>query len=293
VAWVFVLSLAFAAVTQAAYNETLASQRLLPLVAGAYSEFPEVCVFTTFDGGQITKKVTTQCGSNPEDTGSLCFAYIGVAPADRAIFIVYRGTTNYFQLYQEILNTAVHPKVPTAIGGTMNKYFYNIYQALYRELRPALVELNRKYPGFKIWVTGHSLGGALATITGGELVGVEGIPATRIVLITFGQPRIGDGDYASRIARLLPDAYRVINSKDIVVSIPPILQSYWHTNNEVWYKNGMSESGSPHAICPAESQGCFNSIPPGELAVADHFFYFGVNVGAYGLAGCFARFLFG
>jgi len=53
--------------------------------------------------------------------------------------------------------------------------------------------LHKKYPSYAIKTTGHSLGGALAQLAGMSLThsGYD------VSMINFGQPRIGDADYAS------------------------------------------------------------------------------------------------
>ena len=46
-------------------------------------------------------------------------------------------------------------------------------------------------------VTGHSLGGSMASICAGVLSKLEIWPKNQIKLITFGQPRTGDMPYAA------------------------------------------------------------------------------------------------
>jgi hypothetical protein len=70
-----------------------------------------------------------------------------------------------------------------------------------------------------VWVTGHSLGGAEATLTAVRL-SRQGLPLGP--LYTFGAPRAGDGDFA-RAADLELDRaiYRVVNESDIVPRLAP------------------------------------------------------------------------
>jgi pimeloyl-ACP methyl ester carboxylesterase len=77
------------------------------------------------------------------------------------------------------------------------------------ELLPEIEKLQAQ--GLKIWITGHSLGAALATLAADRLQAVHG-------LYTFGSPRVGDEAFQ---ARFRPKAYRVVNGKDIVASVPP------------------------------------------------------------------------
>ncbi|MGG6298327.1 lipase family protein [Leptolyngbya sp. AN02str] len=68
-------------------------------------------------------------------------------------------------------------------------------------------------------ITGHSLGGALATVAASSLVkqgfNIQG-------LYTFGQPRVGDIIFAAEIGQALQHrVFRFVNNNDIVPHIPP------------------------------------------------------------------------
>ena len=72
----------------------------------------------------------------------------------------------------------------------------------------------------KLWITGHSLGGALAVLAGGaslfspdSLLPVSGI-------YTFGQPRVALRDFTLNIeSQLAPRYYRFVNDRDIFARI--------------------------------------------------------------------------
>jgi predicted lipase len=55
----------------------------------------------------------------------------------------------------------------------------------------------------KILFLGHSLGGALASIAAGELVGVQKVPSNRVIMINFGQPRVGNAEYVQAYDKLV------------------------------------------------------------------------------------------
>lgn len=79
--------------------------------------------------------------------------------------------------------------------------------------------------GSRIYVTGHSLGGALATIFAAQLLREHG--ATHAVsLYTFGAPRAGDSEFASAfetsVATTNASATRFHFERDPVVQVPVI-----------------------------------------------------------------------
>lgn len=88
-----------------------------------------------------------------------------------------------------------------------------------------------------LWITGHSLGAALATLAAGFLL-EEGRPIQGVY--TFGCPRVGDHDFVMALnARLNGRNYRLVNNNDIVTRVPPRSFGYDHAG-EFWY---LSEGG--------------------------------------------------
>jgi hypothetical protein len=77
----------------------------------------------------------------------------------------------------------------------------------------------------QIFVTGHSLGGALATLATSHIIKLiidNKISAKPPILYTFASPRVGDSDFAANF-RNLQECYRIANSEDIVPKIPILI----------------------------------------------------------------------
>ena len=74
--------------------------------------------------------------------------------------------------------------------------------------------------GCPIFITGHSLGGALATLGAAYLSGPD-----LTACYTFGAPRVGDQGFANCLR--IP-VYRVVNPLDTVPLVPGWLQGYRH-----------------------------------------------------------------
>ena len=85
-----------------------------------------------------------------------------------------------------------------------------------------------------LWLTGHSLGGALATLSALAL-GHAGAPLAQVSLCTFGQPRVGNDHVQHALESALPDRVRrVVHRNDIVARIPPTQHfGYRHAGQQI------------------------------------------------------------
>jgi triacylglycerol lipase len=71
-------------------------------------------------------------------------------------------------------------------------------------------------PGRSVWLTGHSLGGALATLFADRLPSIAG-------LCTFGSPRVGDAAFADGFTRRHAGrSFRYVNNRDVVTRVPAL-----------------------------------------------------------------------
>jgi triacylglycerol lipase len=81
-----------------------------------------------------------------------------------------------------------------------------------------------------LWFTGHSLGGAMATICAGRCF-LAHIPATPRGVYTFGAPRVGTRRYINNVD---VDLTRWVNNNDIVPRVPPTWLGYRHTGHRIY-----------------------------------------------------------
>ena len=77
-----------------------------------------------------------------------------------------------------------------------------------------------------LWVTGHSLGAAMATLIARRCVMAEHLQ-TPMALFTYGCPRVGNKEYVQEFNDLLVH-HRWVNSGDIVTKVP-LPPFYQHT----------------------------------------------------------------
>eukprot|EP00243_Klebsormidium_subtile_P001449 TRINITY_DN1249_c0_g1_i1.p1 TRINITY_DN1249_c0_g1~~TRINITY_DN1249_c0_g1_i1.p1 ORF type:complete len:622 (+),score=157.55 TRINITY_DN1249_c0_g1_i1:301-2166(+) len=122
-----------------------------------------------------------------------------------------------------------------------NKANWKDNPPLYWQIRLALEKELAENPDAKIYITGHSLGGALAAMFTALLTAEDDVMTERIGgLYTFGQPRVGDWSFAWYLHNKLnlPELrfVRLIYSNDLVPRVPfddPVFQ-YKHLGPFHW-----------------------------------------------------------
>ena len=103
----------------------------------------------------------------------------------------------------------------------------------------------------QIIITGHSLGGALATLAA-DLCSEAGLPVAAVY--TFGSPRVGNGPFARAYnARLAHCTFRVVNARDPVPHVPWLLGTYRHVDTQVYLNaNGFAVIAEPLRVAALE-----------------------------------------
>lgn len=89
-----------------------------------------------------------------------------------------------------------------------------------------LEEFRANLGDMPLYITGHSLGAALATVATQELG--EEFNDQIAACYTFGSPRVGDGTYEKSIKAPF---YRIVNSTDIVTLVPIIFGTFVHVGD--------------------------------------------------------------
>uniref|UniRef100_A0AC34RB88 Fungal lipase-like domain-containing protein n=1 Tax=Panagrolaimus sp. JU765 TaxID=591449 RepID=A0AC34RB88_9BILA len=258
------------------YSDDLARNKFFPLTAIAYSEQPESCLSQFFTDFEFFGKFVVKCDTTSDDT---CAGFVAVSHSDQAIIISYRGTLGNNEIVQEINTTMFKPPVEIFPGGgKVNPYFSNAFNLLWKNgMKTTFLDIKTKYPDYFLWITGHSLGGSLASINAAIISNSNLFNKEKLLLITFGEPRTGDSHFVTAFDELVPNSFRVVHGYDVVNQIPPLmLFGYIHHASEVWYNNSM-ETGQSFVICEGhENLKCHKGL--GHFSKQDHLFYFNKDV---------------
>ncbi|XP_053385708.1 lipase ZK262.3-like [Mercenaria mercenaria] len=212
-----------------------------------------------------------------------CFAFTAVSHPLKKIILAYRGTASPLQLIEEAV-TVLKSKVPAKGGGNVQAYFGNANDQIYPCAKSSIKDLVQKYPHYRVVVTGHSLGGAIASVASAQLSFDNVIDKDKTTLYTFGMPRAGDRPYAENHDRLVPKSWRVVHFRDIVTDLPkrtPFSSSPFHHQREIFYGKDM-EVFSDYIECfEYEDPECKNSVSSSTSSIDYHLIYYGISVGSH------------
>lgn len=151
-----------------------------------------------------------------------------VRKGDLAV-IVFRGT-DMNQLADWICDAKFAPT--DVFGGKMHLGFRTGWLGLRKDI---VESFDRTGWPKHLWITGHSLGGALSVSCAHDLEFKDRQPIAGIV--TFGQPSIVNKALAEKWSPTMrTKLLRVVNEEDLVARVPP---GYTYFGGVAWFRNGQ------------------------------------------------------
>ena len=161
----------------------------------------------------------------------------------KRILVTFRGTSDFGDV---LIDISAVPKDLGELG-----YVHAGFSRAYASVREALLAVvargcGGRGEGWEVLFTGHSLGGALATLasldmarvgggvetslTGEELPhGAAPLRGISVLACTFGAPRVGSARLCALCDEWVPRAWRVYSTSDIVPTVPPTsLWGFYH-----------------------------------------------------------------
>lgn len=150
------------------------------------------------------------------------------------------------QLLDELLKKQVHE----ATGGTamvdethhhgkvhagFAQSYNGVRGGILKVMSDILARLKRrrregKRHAFDVYCTGHSLGGALATLCAFDLATELGIEAQ---MYNFGSPRVMDHAFSKVYNCMVPLSFRLVFDRDVITAVPKFLFLYKHIGLEI------------------------------------------------------------
>lgn len=179
-------------------------------------------------------------------------------------FLVFRGMLSAYEWGIDFMYYQVPYEFAVAESGAatpmIHSGFFKAYSSIGASIRRAIVSNGIS----QLFITGHSLGGALSILAASDLSGLSASGpsaiASAVDVTTFGAPRVGNQAFAaqihsSRIARILQ-----VRSEDDIVPTTPLSSmvdparplgsslSYEHVGEFVYFRRPQPTIAASHAL---------------------------------------------
>ena len=156
---------------------------------------------------------------------------ITVSEKNKRIVTVFRGSESKsdwwydFMIYKSRLYTEEHDDCCVHTGFLKQLHTNDVYLKILKTVTEQLQE----HPDYEVYVTGHSLGAALATLCGFEFA--HNLGDSKITVVSFASPRVGNQKFKEVFdAKENLVHYRVTNNRDIITAAPMIFYKHVGTN---------------------------------------------------------------
>lgn len=157
------------------------------------------------------------------ESGGTSFGYFLYSATLKMSLITFTGSYGVSDWLFDSNITQVSPSGIPGATGMVHSGFYSIYKSIQISIHSKLKKYESKTD--VLVITGHSLGGALATLC------AYGYAHKNPFVYTFGSPRVGNPDFSNAFNSLygiiqgdsseIANVWRVANDEDLVTELPP------------------------------------------------------------------------
>ncbi|KAH6671205.1 lipase [Halenospora varia] len=226
------------------------------------------------DASKVGTKVSCSSSACPSLTAVTNYAFlgydqseasgfVGVDTTNKLIVASFAGSDNIDNYIADLLVPMDTCSGNLVSGCKLHTGFQYAYQDIEDTLLPAVASARSTYPSYTVITTGHSLGGAVATIAGAYLR-ASGIP---VDIYSYGSPRVGNTAFVNSVT----------HTDDFVPRYPGKLLGYRHTSPEFWLSTG-DDTTTNYAISDIKvCQGISNTDcndGTSSLSTTPHSYYF-------------------
>jgi len=249
------------------YEETRA-KLFMWMSAAAYCDEDQIISWTCKPCLQADTSVKAKIIKSA-DNSSLAFVGHSVGETTDNIVVSFRGTDDLSNWIANLdfPKTSAYPECD---GCEVHGGFYSAWLSVKDGVVAEVKNLLTTYPDAQIFVTGHSLGAALAALCTAELGASSTIDPKITAVYTYGQPRIGNEKFREFYDSGTSISWRLTHQRDPIPHLPPLHLGFIQTSTEVFY----NEDFSTHKICDSsgEDQACSDQFTF-ETNIEDHLVY--------------------
>ena len=194
-------------------------------------------------------------------------AFLARTPkADGGMILAFRGTESLKDWM-----TDADIRLVNGPGGKVHEGFNCALNTIWRNLWKRLSDSAQRGQR-SLWITGHSLGAALATLATAKIRLEQSHPVSG--LYTFGSPRAGDQDFKRNFEQdFMYRTFRFVNNNDVVPRIPFRALNYDHVGIFKYfsYKGKLDDKKTWDQILLDGLKGRIDDLlAPGTDGVKDH-----------------------
>ena len=159
-----------------------------------------------------------------------------IARKGNTLKIIYRGTDSWGDWFTDSRIDQVEHRL-----GMVHRGGWDLYSQMAADVKAAVDQ----HPNYDIDISGHSLGCWPAIYTAADLY------QRKINPIVFAPPRPGNAEFAENLNRLVPDLVCLINSEDMVPTLPlPVMgeRVYSHAGNLLVFTYSTGSDVKSHEL---------------------------------------------
>jgi hypothetical protein len=219
---------------------------------------------------QLADSLVNATAFSDSKTDTHGFVGHSVGESTQNIVVSFRGSVSLSNWITN-LNFPKTSAYPQCTNCRVHEGFYKAWMSVKDVVVAEVQRLLKIYPKAQIFVTGHSLGGALAALCAAQLGAstaslkdpIEGV-------YTYGQPRVGNINFRDFYNSGTHVSWRLTHYRDPVPHLPLHSQGFTHTSTEVFY----NQPSTMHKMCDGsgEDKLCSNQFLI-DYSVADHLSY--------------------
>jgi predicted lipase len=180
--------------------------------------------------------------------------------------LAFTGTFFKSEWYDDINYKLIYPD--KLVGCRSQTRVHNGFYQIYLSIRCQLWEWWTKIKGDAkhLFITGHSLGGALSTLAAFDFA--DEVDGDHFTHYSFASPRVGNVNFAHLYDKRVPNGIRIYNTEDIVPSLPPaawlggVYQHVCTYHGSVPFTKSLGSLGSDHTTAYFDSPMCFDNRAP-------------------------------
>ncbi|KAG2016286.1 lipase [Coprinopsis cinerea AmutBmut pab1-1] len=207
--------------------------------------------------------------------------YISRDDSRKEIIVSFRGSMSVTDALVDLAIIMV-PLKSTGITNVGDAHVHTGFQFAYNVVADDVISTVRNQynsrSGYTIVVTGHSLGGAVASMAAISLKAA--LPNAPLKLYTYGQPRVGNAAFASLVESRVGvnNIFRTVHTYDGVPTVLFKALGYRHFATEYWNFQDPPNAANTRKCNGGDDPKCSDSIPSTFINPA-HVYYFGEVMG--------------